>query len=185
MCDRKRTDLYAVLGASPSDSVQQLRHQYQQLALQYHPDRLRDRCPPETESAVNKFLEVEAAWRVLSDQDARRQYDLERRAQELKQDGPEDSAVNLEDMVWDQDERVFTHCCRCGGSFCISEEEVEEESDRMPRDHGEEESGKVPRDDDEAAQQRGVLVCCDTCSLSVFVTWSLTRNTQSAASHLR
>ncbi len=34
MCEAVEKDLYAVLGASPSDSVQQLRHRYQQLALQ-------------------------------------------------------------------------------------------------------------------------------------------------------
>lgn len=34
MCEAAEKDLYAVLGASPSDSVQQLRHRYQQLALQ-------------------------------------------------------------------------------------------------------------------------------------------------------
>lgn len=28
---------------------------------------------------MKKFLEVDAAWRILSDQDSRRQYDLERR----------------------------------------------------------------------------------------------------------
>lgn len=35
-------DLYAVLGANPSDSVQQLRHRYQQLALQVNPFSI---CP--------------------------------------------------------------------------------------------------------------------------------------------
>lgn len=34
MCEAAEKDLYAVLGSSPSDSVQQLRHRYQQLALQ-------------------------------------------------------------------------------------------------------------------------------------------------------
>lgn len=34
MCAAAQTDLYAVLGAHPSDSVQQLRRRYQQLALQ-------------------------------------------------------------------------------------------------------------------------------------------------------
>uniref|UniRef100_A0AAX7UND2 J domain-containing protein n=1 Tax=Astatotilapia calliptera TaxID=8154 RepID=A0AAX7UND2_ASTCA len=72
-------DLYAVLGANPSDSVQQLRHRYQQLALQYHPDRLGGDCSSEAESGVKKFLEVDAAWRVLSDQTTRTQYDLQRR----------------------------------------------------------------------------------------------------------
>ncbi|KAK1874906.1 DnaJ like subfamily C member 24, partial [Dissostichus eleginoides] len=108
-------DLYAVLGASPSDSVQQLRHRYQQLALQYHPDRLGGSS--EADSGVKKFLEADAAWRVLSDQNTRREYDLQRRAQELKQDWPVDSTVCLEDMTWDEDECVYAYGCRCGGGF--------------------------------------------------------------------
>lgn len=34
MCEAEGKDLYAVLGASSSDSAQQLRHRYQQLVLQ-------------------------------------------------------------------------------------------------------------------------------------------------------
>ncbi|XP_027131921.1 dnaJ homolog subfamily C member 24-like isoform X1 [Larimichthys crocea] len=79
MCDAAQKDLYAVLGASSADSAQQLRQRYQQLALQYHPDRLGGEASSEVESAVKKFLEVDAAWRILSDQDTRRQYDLQRR----------------------------------------------------------------------------------------------------------
>ncbi|XP_056244081.1 dnaJ homolog subfamily C member 24 isoform X1 [Seriola aureovittata] len=164
MCEAEKKDLYAVLGASPSDSVQQLRHRYQQLALQYHPDRLRGECPTEAESGLEKFLEVDAVWRILSDQNSRRQYDLQRRAQELKQDWPVDSTVYLEDMTWDKDEGVYSYCCRCGGGFSVSEEEVEEETQRRQHDDEEEETVE--------GQHRGVVVCCDTCSLSVYVTWS-------------
>lgn len=34
MCEVIEKDLYAVLGACPSDSAQQLKHKYQELALQ-------------------------------------------------------------------------------------------------------------------------------------------------------
>ncbi|KAF1387325.1 hypothetical protein PFLUV_G00104260 [Perca fluviatilis] len=157
MCDAAETDLYAVLGASPSDSLQQLRHRYQQLALQYHPDRLGGQCSSEAESGVKKFLEVDAAWRILGDQNNRKQYDLQRRAQELKQDWPVDSTVYLEDMTWDQDGCVYTYSCRCGGGFNVSSAEVEEETQMKITD----------QDDEEEETCRGVVVCCDTCSLSV------------------
>ncbi|KAM7396093.1 hypothetical protein PAMP_019162 [Pampus punctatissimus] len=166
MCEAAEKDLYAVLGASPSDSVQQLRHRYQQLALQYHPDRLGGVCPSEAESGVKKFLEVDAAWRILSDQNSRRKYDQQRRAQEMKQDWPVDSTVFLEDMTWDKDECVYTYYCRCGGGFNISEEETQKIQD------DEEEETKE-------GQHRGVVVCCDTCSLSVYITWSSQTKTQS------
>lgn len=95
-------------------------------------------------------------------------------AQELTQDWPVDSAVCVEDMIWDggevgltparrrqrlhthavvSDSGAYTHGCRCGGAFAISEEE-------MRKPGGEEEEG----------EDGGLVVCCDTCSLSVLVT---------------
>lgn len=47
--------------------------------FQYHPDRFRAASPSEAESALKKFLEIDAAWRILKEQDSRRRYDLELR----------------------------------------------------------------------------------------------------------
>ncbi|XP_036001307.1 dnaJ homolog subfamily C member 24 isoform X1 [Fundulus heteroclitus] len=174
MCDPEQEDLYAVLGASPSDSPQQLRHRYQQLALKYHPDRLGDEHW--SESGVKKFLEIDAAWKILGDQTTRRQYDMQRRAQELKQNWAVDSTVYLEDMPWDPgndklaDDCEYTYYCRCGGRFSVSKEVVEEETQRMLEVHNEDEM--------HTRQHSGMLVCCNTCSLTIFVTWSLNNKMQ-------
>ncbi|KAF3698820.1 DnaJ -like protein subfamily C member 24 [Channa argus] len=138
MCDGAEKDLYAVLGASPSDSVQQLRHRYQQLARKYHPDRLEAQCSVEAESGVKNFLEADAAWRILSDQNKRRQYDMLRR-----------------------DECLYKYHCRCGGGFSVAEDEVQEETKSRQQDN---EKGEAER-----GWHRGVVVCCDTCSLSLCV----------------
>ncbi|XP_056908800.1 dnaJ homolog subfamily C member 24 isoform X1 [Takifugu flavidus] len=102
MGETEHTDLYRVLGATSGDSVQHIKHKYQQLALQYHPDRFRGDTPEEADAALKKFLEIDAAWRILKDQASRRQYDLKLRAQELTQDWPVDRTVGLEDMSWDE-----------------------------------------------------------------------------------
>ncbi|XP_077453530.1 dnaJ homolog subfamily C member 24 isoform X1 [Stigmatopora argus] len=145
-------DLYAILGASPSDSVQQLRHKYQKLALQYHPDRLGDVCDFEAETSIKMFLDIDAAWKILCEVESRKKYDQQRRDREFKQDWPVDSVVSLKDMTWDQDDHVYKYCCRCGGQFSFLEEEVQRRID-------EENSDKC----------QDVVVCCDTCSLSVYV----------------
>ncbi|TWW76213.1 dnaJ homolog subfamily C member 24 isoform X2 [Takifugu flavidus] len=157
MGETEHTDLYRVLGATSGDSVQHIKHKYQQLALQYHPDRFRGDTPEEADAALKKFLEIDAAWRILKDQASRRQYDLKLRAQELTQDWPVDRTVGLEDMSWDEDNGAFAHSCRCGGAFSMSEEEM-----KMAHEEEEEEA--------EGGGQGGMVVCCDTCSLSVFVT---------------
>ncbi|XP_054633304.1 dnaJ homolog subfamily C member 24 isoform X1 [Dunckerocampus dactyliophorus] len=156
-------DLYAVLGASPSDSFHELRHRYQKLALQCHPDRLGDVCDSEAESGMRMFLEIDAAWRILSDHSARRQYDQERRAQQLKQDWLVDSTVSVEDMTWNEEGCVYTYCCRCGGQFSITQEEMEAE---MQWRQG-------ANEEEEAVEGHHVVVCCNTCSLSVYVTYPL------------
>ncbi|XP_078478142.1 dnaJ homolog subfamily C member 24-like, partial [Lampetra planeri] len=132
------------LGASPSDSAQQLRSRYQKLAL-------------EAESAVRMFVQVDAAWKLLSDENTRRQYDQQRRARELKQDWPVDATISLEDMSWDQSDSMYTYACRCGGQFSVSEEDVEEATQRR-------------REEEDTEERHHVVVGCDTCSLTVFIT---------------
>ncbi|KAJ0069232.1 hypothetical protein NL108_003149, partial [Boleophthalmus pectinirostris] len=65
-----------------------------------HPDRLSGHSSSEAEMGLKRFLEVDAAWKILSDENKRRDYDLLRRAHDLKQDWPVDSTVFLEDMIW-------------------------------------------------------------------------------------
>lgn len=47
--------------------------------VQYHPDRFRGDSPAEAEAALKRFLEIDAAWRILKDHTSRRQYDLKLR----------------------------------------------------------------------------------------------------------
>ncbi|XP_062317798.1 dnaJ homolog subfamily C member 24 [Osmerus eperlanus] len=139
--DRSQKDWYSALEAIPSDGLQELKQKYQRLALLYHPDKQGpDVSEEEAAGRLLRFLEVGQAWKVLSNQDSRREYDLQLRASQLQQHWPVDAHVCLDDMSWDQDKEVYTLGCRCGGEFCIGREEEEE-----------------------------AVVCCDTCSLSIEV----------------
>ncbi|CAL8323455.1 unnamed protein product [Gadus morhua 'NCC'] len=146
-------DLYAVLGAEPSDSPQQLKDRYKQLALKHHPDRLRGLCASAAEASLKRFLEAEQAWRILGNQEARSQYDLHRKDIDLQQAWPVDSMISQDDMIFNPDDKSYTYACRCGGEFLLPEEEL---SDEMASIQG----------------IQGAEVCCDTCSLSVCVTKS-------------
>jgi len=64
---RKRKDYYKILGVSPNASPEEIRQAYYRLAHKYHPDKGGD---PE------KFKEINEAYRVLSDPEKRRQYDM-------------------------------------------------------------------------------------------------------------
>ncbi|XP_041693820.1 dnaJ homolog subfamily C member 24 [Coregonus clupeaformis] len=140
---RPQKDWYSILESSPSDGLQDLKQKYQRLALMYHPDkRGPDVTVTEAEEHLHRFIEVDQAWKVLSNQETKRAYDLQLRASELNQSWPVDARVCLDDMTLDEDNEVYTYGCRCGGEFSIGREEAEEEE---------------------------AIVCCDTCSLSIEV----------------
>ncbi|MBN3284470.1 DJC24 protein, partial [Polyodon spathula] len=171
--DILQKDWYNILDANPSESLQELKQKYQKLALLYHPDKQSPDVPAgELEQRVQRFIEVDQAWKILGNEETKKQYDLQRRglkpcseqfnfdlqvlaeapsakhsgspssAAELKQKWPVDGYVCLEDMDWDDDEQSYAHGCRCGGEYCLSKEDAEENV---------------------------AVICCDTCSLSIEV----------------
>ncbi|CAM9130773.1 unnamed protein product [Lampetra planeri] len=87
------------------------------------------------------FVQVDAAWKLLSDENTRRQYDQQRRG-----------------------DSMYTYACRCGGQFSVSEEDVEEATQRR-------------REEEDTEERHHVVVGCDTCSLTVFITRPLHRDT--------
>lgn len=72
---------YQVLGVKPSASDAEIRQAYRNLSKEYHPDTTRLPNP----IAHKKFLEIQAAYAVLSNPEQRSSYDLQRRyAQNLQ-----------------------------------------------------------------------------------------------------
>ncbi|MBN3305325.1 DJC24 protein, partial [Amia calva] len=113
------------------------------LDWQYHPDKQSPDVPPgEVEQRVQRFIEVDQAWKILGNEETKREYDLQRRATELQQRWPVDAQVFLEDMNWVDGEQAYMYECRCGGEYILSKEDAEEHVS---------------------------IICCDTCSLSIEV----------------
>ncbi|CAM4573503.1 dnaJ homolog subfamily C member 24 isoform X2 [Lepidochelys kempii] len=135
-----RKDWYKILGAEPSESLTELKQKYQKLVLLYHPDKQSADVPAgEVEERVQRFIEIDQAWKILGNEETKKEYDLQRREDDLMQTWPLDAQIYLEDMSWNKDEHYYTRSCRCGGKYTVSRNEAEEVS----------------------------LVCCDTCSLVI------------------
>lgn len=64
------TNYYKVLGVSNNASQAQIRQSFRNLALKYHPDKNKN-----SEEARQKFMQILQAYEVLSDEEARRDYD--------------------------------------------------------------------------------------------------------------
>jgi hypothetical protein len=63
---------YSVLGIAQQATPEEVKKTYRQLALLYHPDRA-----PDNPLAYARFLEIQDAYSVLSNERLRRQYDEE------------------------------------------------------------------------------------------------------------
>ncbi|XP_051548465.1 dnaJ homolog subfamily C member 24 isoform X2 [Myxocyprinus asiaticus] len=136
-------DWYSILGASPTDDIQELKQKYQKLILMFHPDKQRPGVSEgEAEQHLQRFIDVDQAWKILSNEESRNKYNLQLRARELKQSWPVDAHITLNDMNWDSDAECYTYSCRCGGEFILDKEEM---------------------------QEAETVVCCDSCSLSIEV----------------
>ncbi|XP_051978948.1 dnaJ homolog subfamily C member 24-like isoform X2 [Xyrauchen texanus] len=136
-------DWYSILGASPTDDIQEMKQKYQKLILTFHPDKQRPGVSErEAEQHLQRFIDVDQAWKILSNEESRNKYNLQLRAHELKQSWPVDDHITLNDMNWDNDAECYTYSCRCGGEFILDKEEM---------------------------QEAETVVCCDSCSLSIEV----------------
>ncbi len=74
MIDFKK-DYYAVLGVPSSATANDIRRAYIGLALVWHPDRHSGESPDQVAYAEARFKEIGEAYALLSDFDARKQYD--------------------------------------------------------------------------------------------------------------
>uniref|UniRef100_A0A8C4QGG8 J domain-containing protein n=1 Tax=Eptatretus burgeri TaxID=7764 RepID=A0A8C4QGG8_EPTBU len=100
---RKQPDMYTVLGARSDASPRELRLLYQQKAMQFHPDRLGPEASDEERLAgQQRFVELQRSWETLSNEDARRMYDAQRREESLAQPYLVHARLSLEDMEWNE-----------------------------------------------------------------------------------
>nr|XP_047902694.1 dnaJ homolog subfamily C member 24 isoform X3 [Anser cygnoides] len=96
-------DWYKILGAKPSDSPGELKRKYQRLALLYHPDKQKADVPAgEVEERVQRFIEIDQAWKILGNEETKKEYDLQQREDNLTKEWPLHAQVYLEDMSWNE-----------------------------------------------------------------------------------
>ncbi|XP_048196803.1 dnaJ homolog subfamily C member 24-like [Perognathus longimembris pacificus] len=135
-----KKDWYRILGADLYADVADLKQKYQKLVLMCHPDKQSTDVPAGmVEEYIQKFIEIDQVWKILGNEETKKEYDLQWHDNELQNMGPVDAQVYLEEMSWNEDDHSFLLNCRCGGKYTISKDEAEEVS----------------------------LISCDTCSLII------------------
>nr|XP_054760619.1 dnaJ homolog subfamily C member 24-like [Lytechinus pictus] len=117
-------DLYTILESSSSASYEELKANYRRLVLKYHPDKVSE---DEREGCHLEFQRLDKAWKILSDSNLRHQYDTRQRATQLTNTLVNDE-ISLDDMSWNEDDLTYSHQCRCGGEYILSEDDASEGS---------------------------------------------------------
>lgn len=74
----KATNYYKVLGTDEYATQEEVKKAYKQLSLIYHPDKTQGKSQAEKDESAQIFLELKSAYRTLSDNPTRRQYDRDR-----------------------------------------------------------------------------------------------------------
>jgi len=74
----KSVNYYKALGVDEYASVDEVKKSYRKLSLTYHPDKSLGLTQEEKDERATIFIEVKNAYKTLSDQATRRQYDHER-----------------------------------------------------------------------------------------------------------
>lgn len=104
---------YEVLGVSHDASTEDIKRSYRQKLLELHPDK---RVCGDSED----FMKLHEAWKTLSDDGSRRQYDAFREQQKTTSNHPIHDQVKLSEMDTGAD-GTFTWPCRCGGTYYLHE----------------------------------------------------------------
>jgi len=115
-------NFYQRLGCDESASYEDLRRNFQELALKHHPDKLdkSDLAAIEGEDS-EEFLQIMEAWNTLRDEKKRKMYD----AMLLKEKCEIQNAVYAT-LSWDKldfDGRVYSCICRCGSVYQLDASE--------------------------------------------------------------
>lgn len=112
-------NFYQVLNCDQSASFEELKNNYQKLVKQYHPDK----CSGQEDSSDELFKEIDSAWKVLRDPDARKQYDAMLLQEDLEQTPLIYADVDKDEVEFDSD-GVGRFPCRCGNLFIINKTDL-------------------------------------------------------------
>lgn len=127
-------DYYGILGVDKESSLDEIKAKYQMLIRKIHPDKLdanqahfHEEITPE-----EHFRHVQNAWKTLSCEKLRKDYDTQMTQQKHSESVMINDEIDLEDMSCiteessDENEdldnskqNVYSYPCRCGGEYVI------------------------------------------------------------------
>ena len=116
-------DFYAILQCNQESTFQDIKSNFQKLALKYHPDKVQAANSP-VGTSTEDFVKINKAWKVLGNESSRKEYDALWKQRCMAQDWPIQDDVNIKDFNVENDSDEYIHGCRCGGLFRLTTTDV-------------------------------------------------------------
>lgn len=116
---------YAVLGVPNDASFDAIKAAYRRKLLEVHPDKIQSGAAPAISTASKSLSDLQQAFAVLKDAQARAIYDSQLRGAEQRSrfEGVPWMTIHISDMdlvEGPQGQLVYEYDCRCGGVFELS-----------------------------------------------------------------
>ncbi|RNA23261.1 dnaJ -like protein [Brachionus plicatilis] len=161
---------YEILECERSSTQEQIKQSYHRLLLIYHPDKNLG-----SEKPWNKFLQLQSAYKILSNAFERKTYDSILKQQDLKKKSDdfehfENDEENLfvsslkKDFEFDSNSGEYTRSCRCGSIYRFNQKHLNEILIKQ--------SNNSNSDSDSSSVTVDSFILgleCDSCSLSNFM----------------
>lgn len=112
-----RESLYEILEVDSNASLSEIRKSYQSLILRHHPDK---------SDESDRFVQIDKAWKILRDEVLRKKYDAESGQQDYAEVPIVNETLPKEELDFDSESGIYERPCRCGGSYSIDKDEIEE-----------------------------------------------------------
>ncbi|KAJ7169051.1 DnaJ domain-containing protein [Mycena crocata] len=121
---------YGILSVAPGSSLSDIKSAYHRALLRFHPDK--NVASAKLSRRTIDIASIQEAYRVLSTPSLRSQYDLLLQ-QSRTPAGPRPAQViSLEEFQEHGDLDSWSHSCRCGGVYKITEEEMDRGQHLIP-----------------------------------------------------
>lgn len=125
-------DYYSILDVAENAELSEIKLKYQSLVKKYHPDKqtqsfLTKACVKnigEDNSNSRCFHLIQNAWKTLSDETLRRQYDSNLKQQRFEKQIHVFDEIKLSEMevrMSVENDKIYFHYCRCGGEFMFDD----------------------------------------------------------------
>ncbi|KAL9888928.1 diphthamide biosynthesis 4 [Glossina fuscipes fuscipes] len=144
---------YDILNASPNLTIDELKTNYKQLILQYHPDKLIQHQQQDdlvvldniaNERSTKEFVDITEAWNCLKDPIKRKEYDAQLMLSKFHTHNNTYATITLNDMKRTYHHKTrnidtndlllpddyycnyYAYDCRCGGQYIIDDDSAEQ-----------------------------------------------------------